>query len=392
MYNIWLILLKEGFVIMSFNELGLKIDIIDGLNKAGIITPTEIQNLCIKEALLNKDLIGESYTGSGKTLAFLCPLFQKIDIEKRENQALILAPTHELVVQIENEIKLLASNSNINITSMSVIGDVNIEKQIKKLKDIKPHIIVGSTGRVLDLIKKKKITAHTLKTIVIDEGDNLLLNKSSEMVMDIIKKAMKDTQIMVFSATMSPKSLNICNSFMKSPTIFKSNSKIPLNPNISHYFIKVSERDKFDVLRRLLAATTPTKALVFINGNYQINKITEKFACLGKSAFTLHKGISKEERQNALEKFRTGKINILISSDISARGLDIKDVTHIINLDFPLTTNEYLHRAGRTARGENKSGTTISLVTNKDLSKIKLYEKEFKIEITEKKLAFGKLN
>ncbi|NLK93665.1 MAG: DEAD/DEAH box helicase [Clostridiales bacterium] len=376
---------------MTFEELGLNTNIISGLKKENIVKPTEIQNLCIKEALLNKDIIGESHTGSGKTLAFLCPLFQKINTEKKENQGLILAPTHELVMQIENEIKLLAKNSNMDITSMAVIGDVNIEKQIKKLKDIKPHIIVGSTGRVMDLIKKKKITPHTIKTIVIDEGDNLLLNTSSDMVKDIIKKAMKDTQLMVFSATMSKKALDTCKTFMKNPSIFKTKESIPLNPNIEHFYLKVEERDKFEVLRKLIAATNPTKTLVFINGNYQINKISDKLNYLGKNAFTLHKGISKEERQKALESFRNGKINILISSDISARGLDIKDITHIINLDFPLTSTEYLHRAGRTARGEEEKGYTISLVTNKDLSKIKTYEKEFKIRILEKKLSHGKL-
>ena len=172
----------------TFSELGLNQNIIDGLAKQGIDTPTEIQSLTISEILENKDVIGEAHTGSGKTLAFVAPLFQKIDFTKREMQVLILAPTHELVMQIEAQIKLLSLNSEIPITSMSVIGDVNIDKQIKKLKDVKPHIIVGTTGSVLDLIKKKKkINAQTIKTIVIDEADNLLDNTSSEMVMDIIK-------------------------------------------------------------------------------------------------------------------------------------------------------------------------------------------------------------
>ena len=159
----------------TFKDLGLNDNIIEGLKKQGIAEPTDIQELVIPEALQNKDIIGQSHTGSGKTLAFVTPIFQKIDTSKREMQALILAPTHELVMQIEAQIKLLAKNSELPVTSLSIIGDVNIDKQIKKLKDIKPHIIVGSTGRVLDLIKKKKkITAHTIKTIVIDEGDNLL--------------------------------------------------------------------------------------------------------------------------------------------------------------------------------------------------------------------------
>lgn len=374
----------------TFNELGLNDNIINGLKLQGIVEPTQIQELCIPEILNNKDLIGESHTGSGKTLAFVAPIFQKIDTSKREMQALILAPTHELVMQIEAQIKLLAKNSNIEVTSLAIIGDVNIEKQIKRLKDTKPHIIVGSTGRVLDLIKKKKITAHTLKTIVIDEADNLLDNTSSEMVKDLVKKAMRDTQIMTFSATVNENTLKAANELMKDPVIFKNKEKVSLNPNIKHYYIEVDPRDKFETLRKLIAATNPEKALVFVNKGYEINLIADKLNFNNKATFAIHKGVSKEQRQNALESFRNGKINILVSSDISARGLDIQGITHIINLDFPTNANEYLHRAGRTARGTN-SGCTISLVTKKDMAALRIYEREFKIRIEKKQLKFGEL-
>ena len=374
----------------SFKELGLNDNIILGLNKQNITIPTHIQNLVIPEILNNKDIIGESHTGSGKTLAFVSPLFQKIDYSRKELQVLILAPTHELVIQINDQIKLLAKNSNINISSQPIIGDVNIEKQIKKLKDTKPQIIVGTTGRVLDLIKKKKIKTHTIKSIVLDEADNLLDNTSSAMVKDLIKKAMRDTQIMLFSATINENTMKIANEILKNPIVFKNENKVSLNPNIEHIYIEVEQRDKFETLRKLIAATNPEKALVFINRGYEINKIQDKLTFHNKSTFALHKGISKEQRQHALESFRNGKINILVSSDISARGLDIQGITHIINLDCPGNANEYLHRAGRTARAGN-TGYTISLVTNKEISKIKSYEKKFKININQKTLSYGKL-
>jgi superfamily II DNA/RNA helicase len=375
----------------SFNELNLNEKLIIGLKKQGITVPTGIQALVIPEALKNKDIIGEAHTGSGKTLAFVLPLFEKINTEKREMQALILAPTHELVMQIDAQIKLLAKNSEMPVTSLSIIGDVNIDKQIKKLKDIKPHIIVGSTGRVLDLIKKKKkITAHTIKTIVIDEADNLLDNTSSDMVKDVIKTTMKDRQLMVFSATINGNTLSTAKDLMNEPATFKSNEKVSLNPNIEHIFIEVDPRDKFETLRKLIAATDPHKALVFVNKGYEINLIADKLNFHNKATFAIHKGVSKEQRQNALESFRNGKINILVSSDISARGLDIQGITHIINLDFPSNTNEYLHRAGRTARGTN-SGYTISLVTAKEKAAVRLYEREFGIEIKKKKLSHGEL-
>lgn len=374
----------------SFKELGLNENIINGLELQGITTPTEIQSLCIPEILENKDVIGEAHTGSGKTLAFLAPIFQKLNTEKREMQALILCPTHELVMQIENQIKLLESNSKIPVTSVTIIGDVNIDKQIKKLKDIKPHIIVGTPGRVLDLMNKKKIAAHTIKTIVIDEADNLLDNTSSEFVKDIIKKTMRDRELLIFSATINKNTLEIAKGLMKDPVIFKSEAKVSLNPNIEHMYIEVDPRDKFEVLRKLIAATNPEKTLVFVNGTLNTNLIADKLTYHNKTAFSMNNRLSKEERQNALESFRRGKINILVSSDISARGLDIEDVTHIINLDFPTNTLEYLHRAGRTARGNN-SGCTISLVTSKEKSLIRIYEREFNIKIERKQLSHGEL-
>ncbi|HEY5525420.1 MAG TPA: DEAD/DEAH box helicase, partial [Clostridium sp.] len=284
----------------TFSELGLNQNIIDGLAKQEIDTPTEIQSLTISGILENKDVIGEAHTGSGKTLAFVAPIFQKIDVTKREMQVLILAPTHELVMQIEAQIKLLALNSEIPVTSMSVIGDVNIDKQIKKLKDVKPHIIVGTTGRVLDLIKKKKkINAQTIKTIVIDEADNLLDNTSSEMVQDIIKTTMRDRHLMIFSATVNEKTMSTAKGLMKDPLIIKSQGKASLNPNIKHMYIEVAPRDKFEVLRKLIAATDPEKALVFVNQAYEINLIAEKLNFHDKATFAIHKGVTKEQRQNA---------------------------------------------------------------------------------------------
>ena len=373
-----------------FTDLGLNEQLLKGLEIQGFTTATSIQELCIPEILHNKDVIGESHTGSGKTLAFLLPIFQKINTEKREMQALILAPTHELVMQIENQIKLLAENSSIPVTSLALIGDVNIEKQIKKLKDIKPHIIVGTPGRVLDLMNKKKIASHQIKTIVIDEADNLLANTSSDFVKDIIKKTMRDRQLLIFSATINKKTLSVAKNLMKEPIIFKNKEKISLNPNIKHMYIEVDPRQKVETLRKLLSATNPEKAIVFVNKAYDTNLVAEKLAYHNKSVFAMHNKLSKEQRQNALESFRKGKINILVSSDMSARGLDINDVTHIINLDFPKNSEEYLHRAGRTARG-SKSGYCISLVTSKEKAAIRIYERDFKISIEKKILSHGKL-
>lgn len=374
----------------SFSELGLNDNIVKGLELQGITEPTEIQSLTIPKILKNKDVIGESFTGSGKTLAFLAPIFQKINTEKREMQVLIIQPTHELVMQTEAQIKMLAVNSNVSVTSLTLIGDVNIFNQIKKLKEIKPHIIVGTPGRVLDLMNKKKISAHTIKTIVIDEADNLLDNTSSAFVKDIIKKTMKDREILIFSATINKNTLETAKALMKDPVIFKNESNFSLNPVIEHMYIETDPREKSEVLRKLTSAINLQKAVVFVNNVYNIDLVAERLNYHNKNAFAMHNKLTKEQRQNAMEKFRKGQIKILVSSDISARGLDIENVTHIINLDFPSNPLEYLHRAGRTARGKN-SGCTISLVTAKEMHLIKKYEKEFKIKIVKKQLKQGQL-
>lgn len=374
----------------SFNELNINNSIVVGLEKQNITIPTGIQETAIPFALENKDIIAEAHTGTGKTLAFLIPIFEKINVEKREMQAIILAPTHELVVQIESQIKLLSTNSGINVTSLSIMGESNIEKQIKKLKEVKPHIIVGSPGRILDLIKKKKITAHTIKTIVLDEADNLLSKNKPVIIKDIIKSTMKDLQLMFFSASINKETLNLAKTLVKDVEIIKIENKSEINPKIEHICILVSLRDRFENLRKLLAAEQPQRAIVFVNNNTDLRQINEKLQYHKVKSTAIYGNASKEERQRALDAFRRGKCNVLVSSDLSARGLDIPEVSHIISLDFPVNPDEYLHRAGRTARGNN-SGVSVCLITNKDIEILQSYEKAFDIEFTVKKLYGGKL-
>ena len=374
----------------SFNELNINNSIVVGLEKQNITIPTGIQETAIPFALENKDIIAEAHTGTGKTLAFLIPIFEKINVEKREMQAIILAPTHELVVQIESQIKLLSTNSGINVTSLSIMGESNIEKQIKKLKEVKPHIIVGSPGRILDLIKKKKITAHTIKTIVLDEADNLLSKNKPVIIKDIIKSTMKDRQLMFFSASINKETLNLAKTLVKNVEIIKIENKSEINPKIEHICILGSLRDRFENLRKLLAAEQPQRAIVFVNNNTDLRQINEKLQYHKVKSTAIYGNASKEERQRALDAFRRGKCNVLVSSDLSARGLDIPEVSHIISLDFPVNPDEYLHRAGRTARGNN-SGVSVCLITNKDIEILRSYEKAFDIEFTVKKLYGGKL-
>ena len=373
---------------LSFETLNLNPSLIEGLAKQNITTPTTIQAEAIPVILSRQDVIAQSHTGSGQALAFVTPLFQLIDSSKREMQVLILAPTHELVMQIDAQIKLLAANSGEPVTSTTIIGGANIEKQIKKLKE-KPHFIVGSAGRILELIKKKKITAHTIKTIVLDEADSLLDNTNTKTIQDIIKTTLRDRQLCLFSASISDNTLELAKSLMKEPVVLKTAETAEMNPNIEHFYLKGDRRDKFELLRKLIVAEEPQRALIFVNQNDSMQEIAEKLNYHQKETFMMRGNIKKEERKRALDAFRSGKIKLLISSDLTARGLDIPEVTHIIHLDCPSNPNEYLHRAGRTARG-NASGKSICIVTDKDLSTLKKYQKKFKIQFEEMKVSHGK--
>ncbi len=373
----------------TFDKLGLMPQLVEGLKKQGIMEPTSVQLAAIPAALENKDIIGQSPTGSGKTLAFLLPIFQRVDGGKREMQAIILAPTHELVMQIEKQAKLLAQSSGLPVTSTAIIGEVNITRQIEKLRE-KPNIIVGSAGRVLELIKKRKINAQTVRTIVIDEGDRMLDEHNLTAVKDVIKTTLRDRQLMLFSATISEKTLKTAGELMKEPQLIRIEDEGKISPNISHMYIVSEQRDKVEVLRKLVAAIKPERAIVFINKSAELELVTAKLQYHHLSAFDISGSASKEDRKKALEGFRKGDIKLLVASDIAARGLDIKGVTHIFNLDMPEDSKAYLHRVGRTGRMEEE-GTAISIVTEKETAYIRKHEKELKIKILEKLISHGML-
>lgn len=373
----------------SFTDFKLNENIINGLAKQAITIPTQIQSMAIPAFLEGSDIIAESYTGSGKTLAFVSPLFKKINHSKKEMQAIILAPTHELVMQIQQQINLLAKNADMPITVTSIMGEVNIERQIKKLKE-KPHIIVGTPGRILDLIKKKKITHQTIQTVIIDEADHLLERNEAATIKAILHSIPKQKQLCIFSATINAKTVEVIMPFMKNPCTLKTAPQTTLNPNIEHMYLVVEKRDKFETLRKVIAATSPERALIFVSQSNEVQMITDKLNFHQLATASISGKTSKEDRKTALTNFRSGKIKFLVSSDLSARGLDVPEITHIFHLDFPNTANDYLHRAGRTARG-NFSGSSIGIITSQELAAIRIYERSFKIKFVAKKLFKGNL-
>lgn len=370
----------------SFKELKIKEDIILGLSTESITTPTEIQKLCIPFGISGKDIIGHSPTGSGKTLAFVIPIIEKINYLENNIQAIILAPTHELVVQINKEIQTLSKNSNLKVKSTTILGNVNIKRQIEKLKE-KPHIIVGTTGRILELIQMKKIKMHWVKTIVIDEYDKMIDENNINSVNQIIKTTLKDRQLMFFSATANESFISTAKDMMKTPEIITL-SETFYTENIDHFYILCEERDKPDILRKVIASLKPDRTLVFINKNEKIQLLNSKLNYHHINSSQIFGNASKVERKKSIDEFKNGKTKILISSDLASRGLDIDDVTHIINLDISENLDDYTHRSGRTGR-MGKNGTVISIINKKELSIIKKIENHLNIEIKPKKMYKG---
>lgn len=376
-------------MITSFDQLGLDKILVSALEHKGIIEPTVIQERTIPMILENRDLAGQSETGTGKTLAYLLPIFQRIDVSQRETQALILTPTHELAIQIQREIESLSKGSGLAVTSTTIIGNVNIARQIDKLK-AKQHIIVGSAGRLLELIQKKKISSHTVKIIVLDEADRLLDGNNSQTVKAVIKTTLSRTQLLMFSATLPPATLQQATELLKNPAIIRVSENIMIAPNITHLYFLAEQRDKIVVLRKLVRMLNPPRAIVFINKSEEIDKMLEKLKFHGLEAVGIYGSTNKTERKKAMDDFRSGKISLLVASDLAARGLDIKGITHIFNLDLPEEPQLYLHRVGRTGRaGEN--GIAISIVSEKEVSLIKRLTNKFNITISPKDMFQGRI-
>lgn len=372
----------------TFKALNISEDIINGLKKDGITEPTSVQQEAIPTAMAHKDLIAEAVTGSGKTLAYLLPSFEKIDTDSKDLHTIVLAPTHELVVQINNVIKKLSNDCGRPVRSTTIIGKVNIKRQVEALKK-KPHIVVGTPGRVLELIKMKKIKAHQVKTVVIDEADKLFSDDNIQVVMDVIKATLRDRQLMVFSASLPQESIKRAVALMKEPELVNVDFE-PMNQDIEHICILSERRDKIANLRKVIHAVKPKKAIVFINRNELVQEVAMKLAYHKLKAVGIYGNATKQERKSILDSFRSGKSNILVASDLVARGLDLQDITHVINLDVPEDLNEYTHRAGRTGRAGNK-GTAITLITDKEIPDLMKIQNLTGIEFEVKELYMGTL-
>ena len=374
----------------TFLDLGITEELNAKLQENNLVTPTAVQSKVIPEILQNKSLLFQSETGTGKTLAFLLPILQNIKEDEKSVQAIILSPTHELSSQIKSEIQKIS-----NYKTMLCIGGTPLKRQIETLKE-KPKVIIGSPVRIKELIFLKKIKTQSVKTIVFDEIDRLIEPEIRDDTVDLLKLLNSDVQLIGCSATVKP---NVKKIFETALSSMRENSQIEyielplediLQKRITHWAIYAEQRNKIDTLRSLINAIKPEKLLIFTAKTDQVANITQKLQFKKIDCVGLHSKTDKIQRKTIIDRFKSGKTKILITSDLAARGLDIQGVTHIVQMDLPSNDDFFIHRAGRTGRAGN-TGINIVIGDGYEMKKYSNLEKKLKLVVYPKVLHSGKV-
>lgn len=361
----------------KFKALGLSDTTLSTLVKKGFEEPTEIQALTIP-LMLNeqKDIIAQAQTGTGKTAAFALPLIEKLDPRSKVIQAIILAPTRELVIQICEEINSLKSNKDLRIAP--IYGGQSIQMQLKKLKQ-GVSIVVGTPGRLLDHISRKSLKLQNIKYFILDEADEMLNMGFIEDIEDILAQTPKEKRVMLFSATMPSRIKSLAQRYMSDYEHVKTKTNLTTNLTDQIYF-EVSHKDKFEALCRIVDMEPKFYGIVFCRTKVDVDTLVSHLYDRGYLADALHGDISQDQREKVLNKFRRQKITVLVATDVAARGIDVNNLTHVINFAIPQNPEAYVHRIGRTGRAGNQ-GTAITFITPSEFRQLNTIERVTKSSI-----------
>ncbi|WP_144523498.1 DEAD/DEAH box helicase [Bacillus pumilus] len=349
----------------------------ENFQAAGFEKPTAIQEKTAEWITEKRDVIAESPTGTGKTLAYVLPLLNKIDVNIKHPQVLILAPSRELVMQIFDVVQEFKQGSDIK--AVSLIGGANIKKQQEKLKK-HPNIVVATPGRVQELIKIKKLKMHEVKTIVLDEADQLLVPEHMKTIQAIIKSTLKERQILCFSATLKDETVQLIKEMTSEPEVLKIARSEEEAQKVGHYYLLCDQRDKVKLLQKL-SRLEDMHALVFVRDITNLSIYAEKLAYHHVDLGVLHSEAKKAERAIILKEFEQREFPLLLATDIAARGIDIDDLPYVIHADLP-NEEGYIHRSGRTGRA-GKEGAVISLVTPQEHTTLKKMAKKLHLSLQE---------
>ncbi|MFD2637993.1 DEAD/DEAH box helicase [Piscibacillus salipiscarius] len=365
---------------IAFKDFNIGEEIVKALSNMGFENPTPIQEKAIPVALEGRDMIGQAQTGTGKTTAFGVPMIEKMDMSQSKVQGLVIAPTRELAIQVGEELNRIGQNKGVR--TVPVYGGQDIQRQIKALKK-RPQIVVATPGRLLDHIRRKTIRLDEIHTLVLDEADEMLNMGFIEDIEAIMAEIPSKYQTLLFSATMPKRIQNLAERFMDQPEVIRTKSKQLTVENIEQFYLEVKEPQKFDVLCKLLDIESPELAIIFGRTKKRVDELTEGLLKRGYSAEGIHGDITQAKRERAIKRFKDQTTDILVATDVAARGLDISGVTHVYNFDLPQDPESYVHRIGRTGRAGNK-GQAITFVVPREFEHLKNIEELTKHKMTRK--------
>lgn len=368
---------KELNFLEKFKVLGIGDEIIRSLNDMGFEEPTPIQEQAIPEAMAGNDLVGQAQTGTGKTAAFGIPLIEKVRHTGGRIQGVILTPTRELAIQVAEELNKLGQYANV--FALPIYGGQEIGRQIKALRK-NPQIIVATPGRLMDHMERRNIRLGDTKILILDEADEMLNMGFIDDIEKILKETPESRQTMLFSATMPRAIQNLSQKFLKNPTFVSIKAKEVTVPLVEQFYVEVPDRQKFDVLCRLLDIQAPELAIAFGRTKRRVDELSEALKKRGYSAEGIHGDLTQAKRDSVLRQFRDGVIDILVATDVAARGLDVSGVTHVYNFDIPQDAESYVHRIGRTGRAGN-TGAALTFVIPRELDHLRSIERHTKRKI-----------
>ncbi len=368
--------------IQKWEDLNLKDELLRGIYAFGFESPSEIQKKAIYPILQKRDIIGQAQSGTGKTGTFSISTLQTVNVLSDTTQAIILLPTHELVNQVYHVLSSIGVFME-GLRVKTLVGGTSINEDMRELRKSPPHIIIGCTGRVYDMMNRKALKTDNIRLCIMDEADEMLSVGFKEQIYNIFQILPSDVQIGLFSATMPESILKITEKFMRDPV------KIVMTPEelnldgINQFFIAVNnDHEKFEVLKDLFSQLTIAQTIIYINSVARVMELYHAMTEEGFSVCAIHSNMPKAERKTIIHNFRMGSHKVLLSSNLTARGIDIQQVNTVINFDIPRSVETYLHRIGRSGRWGRK-GTAINFITRHDINTMKVIEKHYGINIAE---------
>lgn len=370
------------YTVEKWDELKISENLLRGIYSYGFENPSEIQKKSIAPIIAGRDIIAQAQSGMGKTGAFSIGTLQRIDVSQPVIQAVLLAPTHELVKQTQKVIQALGSQIP-GLKVKTLIGGTSIQDDAKDIRDNCPHIIVGSAGRVYDMFRRRYINGRFIKIMILDEADVMLSTGFKEQIYNLFQHFPEEIQVAIFSATLPPDILLLTEKFMRNPVkITMAAEKLNLECITQYYIALRHDNDKFDVLKDLFSYISLSQCIIYCNSVRRVSDLYAAMIADGFSVCCIHSSMDRVERDREFQEFRSGKYRVLISSNVTARGIDIQQVSTVINFDIPKDEHTYLHRIGRSGRWGRK-GMAINFVTKFDIQNMKRIEEYYKINIQE---------